>query len=233
MTNCDKAIEILSRTQDGNRLEPRDLALVELAVNGALNEAGDAAFGTLHTKVLDCRYFEETRWFHGIAHLTRNHQGYVYWKGIEVEHYSFRDTAAEREAALRLAERCLLLEHIGFAVTSRTVLSPDCYGAAVGTVWQTALSRYYAFFTKGDVVVGIFYRKTPDQSDSVFAICMHEGEVQVTEHADAYEAYHSLQNQGAVSMGPSNTFEETVSRLERLGVSAERLTAEIEGSLLH
>lgn len=41
---ADKAIEILQRTRDGDTLEARDLKLVELAVNGALNEEGRDLF---------------------------------------------------------------------------------------------------------------------------------------------------------------------------------------------
>ena len=44
----DLAIDILRATHDGNDLAPRDLALVEGAVNGHLNELGKAAMVALH-----------------------------------------------------------------------------------------------------------------------------------------------------------------------------------------
>src|SRR5712692_2689481 len=51
MTNCEKAIEILHRTHDGDDLAPQHLKLVELAVNEVLTESGQVAFEQLHTQV--------------------------------------------------------------------------------------------------------------------------------------------------------------------------------------
>src|SRR6202161_4126692 len=47
MTNCEKAIEILQRTHDGDDLAPQHLRLVELAVNDMVTEVGQAAFEQL------------------------------------------------------------------------------------------------------------------------------------------------------------------------------------------
>lgn len=54
-----------------------------------------------------------------IEHLTQDGEGYVYWKGVHVEHYSFReeDNAKEIEAARELADRCKHLESLGLPVT--------------------------------------------------------------------------------------------------------------------
>ena len=41
---CDKAIEILQATSDGDKLAPLDLKLIESAVNGFLSEEGIKAF---------------------------------------------------------------------------------------------------------------------------------------------------------------------------------------------
>ena len=49
MTNCEKAIEILQRTHDGDDLAPQHLKLVELAVNDMVTEVGQAAFEQLYT----------------------------------------------------------------------------------------------------------------------------------------------------------------------------------------
>jgi len=48
MSICDKAVEILRATSDGDALDPRDLKLVEMAVNDDLNELGIAAFERLY-----------------------------------------------------------------------------------------------------------------------------------------------------------------------------------------
>ena len=40
MTNCEKAIEILHRTHDGDDLAPEHRRLLELAINDMVSEAG-------------------------------------------------------------------------------------------------------------------------------------------------------------------------------------------------
>jgi hypothetical protein len=236
MTNIDIAIDILRASNDGNRLEPCDLKLVELATNGYLNETGEAALMQLRAQVQDGSYFESHRWFHGIEHLTRDHQGYIYWKGVSVEHYSYTDREREMLAALELSARCRKLEAIGFPVNSRTVLSPACYEAAVGTPWKLALCTYYSFFGVGNDIVGIFfYLNRKDKSAAgVFAIEHLEGKVSIVKHEGAYEAFHFYQDQRALpSLAIADGYAELVSRFERLGVSAQRLEAEINGLALH
>ena len=50
-SDCDRAIEILRNTRDGDDLDPIHLKLVELAVNGFLNERGVEAFHRLYEEV--------------------------------------------------------------------------------------------------------------------------------------------------------------------------------------
>ncbi len=62
---------------------------------------------------------------HGlIPHLTQDGEGYVYWKGAHVEHYSFRHEDHEREIteAHELARRCEFLEALGVPVTCGTAV---------------------------------------------------------------------------------------------------------------
>ena len=113
-TPCDMAIEILRATNDGDDLAPVDLKLLETAVNGWLTEAGEVAFYDLHSRVSGGEYVKP--WLCGIEHLTIGHTGYVYWKGIQVEHYSFREYEPLKAAAVELARRCRLLEARGEAV---------------------------------------------------------------------------------------------------------------------
>ena len=106
MTNCEKAIEILQRTHDGDDLAPQHLRLVELAVNDMVTEVGQAAFEQLYTQISGNTYVQP--WYHEIENLRKDHCGYVYWKGIQVDH----------EAALELAERCRTLEMLGLPVST-------------------------------------------------------------------------------------------------------------------
>ena len=117
----EKAIEIIQRTNDGEDLAPRHLKLVENAVNGFLTEEGMHAFRDLHAQVMK-GYVKP--WFCGIEHLTIDHEGYVYWRGVEVEHYSFgpNQRVECKEAAEELSRRCRTVEERGEKVTMKTVI---------------------------------------------------------------------------------------------------------------
>ena len=108
----DMALEILQETRDGEALAPHDLSLLQSAVNDWLTEAGEVAFYDLYARVKQ-GYIKP--WFHGIEHLTITHVGYVYWKGVEVEHYTPRwaYSAEAKQAAQELARRCRIIEARG------------------------------------------------------------------------------------------------------------------------
>jgi hypothetical protein len=108
-TDIEKALEILPKTHDGNDLDPDHLKLLELAVNGFLNAKGLALFEELYQSVLK-GYVKP--WLHGVENLTIDNVGYVYWKGIQVEHYNLgwhRSTDAKKQAE-EVGRRCRLLE---------------------------------------------------------------------------------------------------------------------------
>ena len=119
----DNAIEILRATHDGNDLAPPHLKLVELAVNGFLNDQGKFAFEELYRNALKPEGYT-VPWFHSIEHLTRDHEGFVRWKGRQVEHYDSRSCYSEeaRIAAEEVARRCLLLESRGETPTTENVI---------------------------------------------------------------------------------------------------------------
>ncbi len=120
-TTCDKACEILSKTNDGDDLSPEHLYLLQEAVNEHLNELGVQEFQKLYESVL-AGY--QKPWFHGIEHMTQDHEGYVLWKGNAVEHYdaSLRWTAEGKKQAMEVAERCRHLESIGVKCTIGNVI---------------------------------------------------------------------------------------------------------------
>ncbi len=116
--HCDQACEILRATHDGEDLAPPDLKLLELAVNGFLNAAGEEAFAQLYRNATKPEGYTKP-WFLGIKHLTRDHNRYVYWKGIRVEHFDHdhwrRPGWQERmkASAESLASACRKLEAKG------------------------------------------------------------------------------------------------------------------------
>ncbi|MBA7710597.1 hypothetical protein ES703_119542 [subsurface metagenome] len=117
----DMALEIIRQTNDGDDLSPGDLALVESAVNGFLSESGEIAFQELHKKVLEGY---SPPWFHGIEHMTIDHAGYVYWKGVQVEHYGPGNpySAKMKQATEEIARRCRILEERGRQPTVGTAV---------------------------------------------------------------------------------------------------------------
>ncbi len=119
---CDKAIAILQATSDGDKLSPLDLALVESAVNGFLTEEGIKAFNRLHETVAAGEYRQP--WFHDIENMTIDHVGYIYWKGIVVEHYERPWAYSEeaKESAKELEGRCKTLESRGITPSNHTAI---------------------------------------------------------------------------------------------------------------
>jgi len=120
-TVCDKACRIIHDTNDGEDLSPGHLYLVQEAVNDRLNAEGKQAFEDLFQSVLSGY---KAPWFHGIEHLTTDHQGYVRWKGKVVEHYDspWRWSAKAKKQALELADRCRHLESIGVELTVHNLI---------------------------------------------------------------------------------------------------------------
>jgi len=110
----DICTEILRLTNDGNDLAPGHLAIIQAACNHGLTEAGEMALAELHASVL--RGYTKPGHF-GVEHVTKDHEGYIYWRGKQLEHYSFHDSEKEREATQKLASACLALEAQGKEIT--------------------------------------------------------------------------------------------------------------------
>ena len=122
-TRCNMAIAILQTTHDGEDLDPSHLWLVQEWVNEHLNENGEAAFRELHQQVIAGHYHKP--WLHEVENLTRDHQGYIYWKGLQVEHYSFCGEGSfnrEKAAAEELGRRCRILESQGIQPTCKAAI---------------------------------------------------------------------------------------------------------------
>ncbi len=120
---CNMACEVLQKTDDGDALSPGHLWLVQEWVNESLNEKGETAFREIHAQVMDGSY--KRPWHCGVEHLAKDHAGYIYWKGIPVEHYSFYGKNAyeeEKEAAIELGRRCRILESKGIPVTCNAAI---------------------------------------------------------------------------------------------------------------
>jgi hypothetical protein len=118
---CEMAQSILQKTNDGDDLDPLHLKLVEMAVNGFLNDKGWESFKELYESV---KKGYVAPWFHGIENMRRTEQGYILWKGKRVEHYDspWAYTPDGKKSAEELAARCRHLESIGVEVNVTTAI---------------------------------------------------------------------------------------------------------------
>jgi hypothetical protein len=240
MKSIDKITEILAATKDGTLLAPGHLALLQMMANAPLHqvtESSEQALDELHAMVLSGNYSSSRAWFHHIEHLTQDHEGYVYWKGRHVEHYSFSDGVREKAAAEKLALACRTLELKGFPVTARNAAEDACLEAPADTPWKLALQNYYSFFENKEQVVGIFYHRQARTAGAVpgvpfcpvISVTMTEGKVEVTPHEGAYEAFHALHNKGLHALSAQPSYTELVGRLTRMAVAPALLELALEG----
>lgn len=116
----EQSIEILGASRDGEDLHPAHLSLVEAAANNNLNKAGVLAFQKLHADVSSGKYIKP--WLAGVEHVTCDLRGYVYWKGIRLEHFTFSCLGAAKLKILttEFAESCRHIEALDLPVNTST-----------------------------------------------------------------------------------------------------------------
>jgi hypothetical protein len=215
MSMLDKCIAILAATNDGNNLSPPHLAMVQTAANHGLSERGEALFEALYRAVMAGEYDPLRQALCGVENLTQDHEGYVYWRGIRVEHFSHATYERKQQAAQHLAAACLALEAKGFPVTGRTAISEEFAEAPADTPWLGALQRYYAFFEKAGSIKVVFY---PWKRDEAVALEQVNGEVRAERHVGAYEAFHAICGTGYTSLDPRG-YESIAGLLGRSGLT--------------
>lgn len=116
---CEKACDILRLTNDGDNLSSHDLRFIEIAVNNGLNEKGITYLNELLEKA---NKGYERPYHYGVEHITKDVEGFIYYKGIHVEHFSHRDSEQERKATLYLKKCCELLERNNIEVNSSSAV---------------------------------------------------------------------------------------------------------------
>ena len=119
---CDMATEILRATHDGDDLSPQHLKLLEMVVNDHANEKGEQAFRSLHKQVMAGEY---TRPFlHDVEHMTQDREGYIYFKGIHVEHFSrdWAHTEGGKAELVALQKWCLEREKLSEPINAAAAM---------------------------------------------------------------------------------------------------------------
>lgn len=225
MKTTEQALAIYTETVKGLYLKLQDRVSVAYAMHFSLNGEETLHLQALHANIFNESYYPPGFWLHGIKYLTKAATGYVFWKGVEVEHFSFQDLEREKCAALKLAEKCLLLEEKKFVVNSRTALNTACLEAPADTSWTLALSYYYAFFDLGTGVAGIFFRG--DGSGSKFTVEKVGGHFVVQTYVNGADAFQALVSRGGVCLPAQPSYLSLKGYLERLGMPAAALDSEI------
>lgn len=142
--------------------------------------------------------------------LSRLPQGYVAWRGREVDHFDYRnDPDGFAQAGRELAEHCEMLEAKGFPVTSRTCMfRPLFREAPADTPWLQAMTTYYTIVGDSNGRARRCIFRLPEHT--AVAIGMDEG-LLVMEYGYETDAafgttnlLHQLQSEGFRSVGSSN-----------------------------
>lgn len=117
-SHINQAMDLLRLSNDGEDLPPEDISLIQQVVNSgldALTKEGQEYWNNLHQSMVDGTYIRP--WLHNQENLLKDHEGYVTWKGIKIEHYSFRDWEKEATSAKELASICREIENRGQKVS--------------------------------------------------------------------------------------------------------------------
>lgn len=118
----DQITFILQNTSDGDDLSPGDLYFLQVMANAGPTEVTEAMEVRLSELANNVKNGYKKPWLCGIENLTKDHEGFVYWKGIQVEHYSHMDYHKEKAAAEELARRCTILESKGIPVNGTNAI---------------------------------------------------------------------------------------------------------------
>jgi hypothetical protein len=175
-------------------------------------------------------------WLHGQEGLQKDGMGYVYWRGREVEHYSYReDMVGEREAAVRLADICTRMEQLGIEVRGGTVLQHKLLiGLAesndpAGPLWAAQMSnrQLYAVRRHPDGRVALLFWDTPEDAEPAVCavVCHRTGEHTrqldvVTSTANSgvgIDVYYALDRQGFAAGGFSEDADAWLAAVHEVG----------------
>lgn len=156
MNLVDMALEILQTTRDGDNLKRSDLAMVQHAVNGFLTPAGETLFKKLHEDVVSGNY--EPSGFCGFSNITMDHEGYIYYKGTHVEHYSHSLTDEENPNTIQtvkeLNEMCERFEREGIRIcASYAGFFNSTFKKAFNILDENDLSQVKESFSKRDIEI--------------------------------------------------------------------------------
>ena len=111
--------DILQLSNDGDDLAPEHLKLIEISANHGLNKRGEQELQDIYNNLKEGKY--KAPWFMGVSGMTQDHEGYIYYHGKHVEHYTnsaFENAEAIKKDLIELKNRCELLIKNNVEVTA-------------------------------------------------------------------------------------------------------------------
>ena len=115
-----KAIKILRKTHDGDKLAPEHLHLLQAAVNNNLTETGLKAFYEIYNAVINNQY--QIPWLHNIKDLIIKHDAYSFTKTPPNERHNLPLSQNSINSLKTLGKTCEHLENIGVPITINTTI---------------------------------------------------------------------------------------------------------------
>ena len=118
----EKGYEILARAENGYDLDPDDYRLANFASIDCLKETGIEKFNELYRRVVAGEY--APKWLRGVENMTRDQEGYIYYKDVHVEHYnrSYMPSQSAKRELIELRSRCEFLERNDIPVSCVNVV---------------------------------------------------------------------------------------------------------------
>lgn len=156
--------------------------------------------------------------------IWRCSEGYRYFDGIRVEHYSFEPerTADERMAALKLEANCLRVLCQRLPVNGRTAISTILETAPYHAKWKAVACTHYAIMERANEPLVLLNHVINSVGDVRYVHSMYrddEGKAVVKMHEGAYEGYHEYRRMGYESVcEPLATYEMFHALMEKVGI---------------
>lgn len=136
-------LDILEKTNDGNDLGPDDLSFIQSCVNAFQSvDSGEypkalEALTQLYTEVKAGTY--KPAWFCDVEYMTQDHEGYIYFKGQHVEHftnYAYPSYEKMKLDCQNLQHACLVFEKQGRDINSWAIIFYICEREKIKNISQ-------------------------------------------------------------------------------------------------
>lgn len=206
----DEVVTILRSTNDGNDLADWQLCLCQDAINGGLNERGIEVIDKLlelvssgepykfSVKLFMKKFFGiepegELSPFDSVPDLTYDQQGYIYWKGECVDHYTYPESEESYPRLWNLINKCRHLENLGLPPgTAKGTFKMQWWKSfRSGDRWLKFFSHLYEIHERKEELLFVAF----DRANKCFIFTRTNDDAEWSVAEQDYE-YHAIHKQG-------------------------------------